>query len=156
MKQWTKEIVINAPIEQVWLLFDGSLENMQKIMPQVVEHKPIKTTEDRVGSVYRQTYKEGKRTEVYDVRTLEYSNQSDQKRLKVDFTLANLFEITALYQLNKVNDKTLFEYTVTNRPLKWYVNLFLLFASDKVVVEFLERVKKVAEATQEGIENHRD
>lgn len=58
-----------------------------------------------------------------------------------------MFEITAFYELNKINDnKTSFTYTVTNRPLKWFVKLFLLFATDKVVVEFLERVKKVAEA----------
>lgn len=58
-----------------------------------------------------------------------------------------MFEITAFYELNKINDnKTSFTYTVTSRPLKWYAKLFLLFATDKVVVEFLERVKKVAEA----------
>ncbi|MGG3450292.1 hypothetical protein [Domibacillus aminovorans] len=41
MKQWIKDIEIEAPIEQVWKLFDGSLENMQKLMPQVMENKPI-------------------------------------------------------------------------------------------------------------------
>lgn len=146
MKQWTKDIEINAPIEQIWLLFDGSLENMQKIMPQVVEQKPIKITEEVVGSVYRQKYKEGKRIEEYDVETLDYLNAPNQKKLKVGFTLANMFEITALYELNKISEsRTLFKYSVTNRPLKWFVKIFLLFASDKVVVTFLERVKKVAE-----------
>lgn len=147
MKQWTKDIDINSPIEQVWKLFDGSQDEMQKIMPQVVEHTPIKITEDRVGSIYRQKYKEGKRIEEYDVETLEYTNALNHKKLKVGFTLANMFEITALYELNKINDnKTSLKYTVTNRPLKWFVKLFLLFGNDKVVVEFLERVKSVAEA----------
>ncbi|GAA0378739.1 SRPBCC family protein [Bacillus horti] len=147
MKQWTKEIEIDAPIEQIWLLFDGSLETMQKIMPQVVDNKPIKITDEVVGSIYRQKYKEGNRIEEYDVETLEYLNTPDQKKLKVGFTLANMFEITALYQLRKISEtKTLFKYSVTNRPLKWFVSLFLLFASDKVVVQFTERVKEVAEA----------
>jgi len=116
-------------------------------MPQVVEHKPVKITEEGVGSVYRQKYKEGKRIEEYDVETLEFSNQPDQKKLKVGFTLANMFEITAFYELTKVNHhKTSFTYTVTNWPLKWFIKLFLLFATEKVVVEFLERVKSVAEA----------
>jgi ligand-binding SRPBCC domain-containing protein len=118
MKQWTKAIEINAPIEQVWGFLNGSLENMQQIMPNVVENKPVKITEEVVGS----------------------------KRLKVGFTLANMFEITAFYELHKISeDKTSFQYTVTNKPLKWFVKLFLVFASDKVVVEFLERVKNVAE-----------
>jgi ligand-binding SRPBCC domain-containing protein len=147
MKTWTKDIEIDASIEQVWKFLSGSLDDMQKIMPQVVEHKPVKITEEGVGSVYRQKYKEGKRIEEYDVETLEFSNQPDQKKLKVGFTLANMFEITAFYELTKVNDhKTSFTYTVTNRPLKWFVKLFLLFATEKVVVEFLERVKSVAEA----------
>lgn len=146
MKQWTKDIEINAPIEKIWSLFDGSLENMQKIMPQVVENEPIKITEEMVGSVYRQKYKEGKRIETYDIETLAYSNEPNEKKLSVGFTLANMFEITALYELKKIDDqKTLFTYTVTNRPLKWFVKLFLIFATDKVVVEFLERVKNVAE-----------
>jgi carbon monoxide dehydrogenase subunit G len=45
MKQWTKEIEINAPIEKVWNLLNGSLEQMQKIMPQVIGNSPVKLTE---------------------------------------------------------------------------------------------------------------
>ncbi|MGR7909846.1 SRPBCC family protein [Lysinibacillus capsici] len=147
MKTWTKTININAPIENVWKLLDGSLADMQKIMPQVIENKPVKVTEGGVGSIYRQKYKEGKRIETYDVETLEYSNTPDKKILKVGFVLANLFEITAYYELNKINEtETSFTYSVTNNALKWFVKLFLLFASDKVVVQFLERVKTVAEA----------
>jgi len=147
MKTWTKTININAPIENVWKLLDGSLADMQKIMPQVIENKPVKVTEEGLGSIYRQKYKEGKRIETYDVETLEYSNTPDKKILKVGFVLANLFEITAYYELNKINEtETSFTYSVTNNALKWFVKLFLLFASDKVVVQFLDRVKTVAEA----------
>ncbi|WP_285767261.1 SRPBCC family protein [Peribacillus sp. SI8-4] len=151
MKSWKKEIEINAPIEHVWKYLDGSLENMQKIMPQVIEQKPIKITEEVVGSIYRQKYREGKRTEEYDIETLAYTNEPDEKKLKVGFILAKMFEITALYELNKINDsQTSFTYTVTSRPLKWYLKLLLIFATDKVVVEFLERFKKVAEAETGG------
>ncbi|MGE7879361.1 SRPBCC family protein [Peribacillus muralis] len=147
MKSWKKEIEINASIEHVWKYFDGSIENMQQIMPQVIEQKPVKVTEEVVGSIYRQKYREGKRTEEYDIETLVYTDEPDEKKLKVGFILAKMFDITALYELNKINDsRTSFTYTVTSRPLKWYLKLLLLFATDKVVVEFLERVKKVAEA----------
>lgn len=147
MKQWTREIEINAPIDHVWSYLDGTLEQMQKIMPQVMENTPIKVTDDVVGSVYRQKYKEGKRIEEYDVHTLDYLNSPQEKRLKAGFTLANLFEITALSELFQVGDeKTRLRYTVTNQALKWFVKLFLVFASDKVVLQFLERVKEVAES----------
>lgn len=146
MKQWTKEMEINVPIEKLWQLFDGSLENMQKIMPQVVANKPIKVTDAGVGSIYLQKYKEGKRIMEYEVETVEYAKEPHFKKLKVAFTLANMFAITAKYELEKINDtRTRFTYTVTNSPLKWYVKLLLMFASDKVVVEFVERVKKGAE-----------
>lgn len=147
MKTWTKNIEINAPIEHVWKFFNGSLEDMQKIMPQIVENTPVKITEEVVGSVYRQKYKEGKHIQEYDVETFEYLDTPDKKRLKVGFTLANLFEITAFYELRKINEsKITFTYTVTNRPLKWLVKIFLIFASEKVVVKFVDRVKSVAEA----------
>ncbi len=147
MKQWTKEIEIDAPIEHVWKFFDGSLENMQKIMPQVVENKPLTITDGVVGSVYLQKYKEGKRVMEYDVETLEYIDSANEKKLKIGFTLANMFDITARFELVKINDQlTFFKYTATNSPLKWFVKLFSLFATDKVVVEFVERVKKVAES----------
>ncbi|MGE8203893.1 SRPBCC family protein [Heyndrickxia sp. NPDC080065] len=146
MKSWSKEIAIDTPIDQVWGLLDGSIEDMQKIMPQVVDYKPIKVTDEGVGSIYLQKYKEGKRTQEYEVETLEYENFPDKKKLKVGFSLANMFEITALYELSQINrEKTLFKYTCTNRPLKSFLKLFLFFASDKVVMKFCERVKNVAE-----------
>jgi len=150
LKQWTREIEINTPIEYVWSYLNGSIEQMQKIMPQVVENKPIKLTDEVVGSVYRQKYKEGKRIEEYDVHTLEYVNHPDDKKLKIGFTLANMFEITARYELRRVNDqKTVLTYTATNKALKWFVKLFMIFATEKVVVEFLETVKRVAESEYE-------
>ncbi|KAB2331444.1 SRPBCC family protein [Bacillus mesophilum] len=147
MKEWTKTIEIDAPIDYVWSFLDGSVENMQRIMPEVLENKPVKVTEEKVGSIYRQKYKEGKRIEEYDVETLEYLNTPDKKNLKVGFTLAKMFEITAKYELRKINDqKTEFTYTTRNEPLKAFLKLFLFFAGDRVVVKFCEKVKKEAEA----------
>lgn len=58
-----------------------------------------------------------------------------------------MFEITAQYEMVKLEDhKTILKYTTTNRPLKWFVKLLLLFSTDKVVIEFVERVKKVTES----------
>jgi hypothetical protein len=146
MKKWTKEIEIDAPIEKIWALFDGSLVNTQKIMPQVVSHTPVKVTEEGVGSIYRQQYKEGKRVEEYDVETFVYLDTPDHKKMKVGFNLANYFEITAGYELTKINEhQSRFKYTTTNKPLKAIFKLFLWFASDKVVVKFVEKVKEVAE-----------
>ena len=153
MKTWTSDIEIKAPIEQVFKYFSGSLEEMQKIMPKVIDQQPIKVTEEYVGSVYRQKYKEGKRVEEYDVKTLEYLNEADHKQLKIGFNLSNIFEITAAYEFKNLDEnKTYLKYTTSNRPLKWFVKIFLFFASDKVVVEFLERVKQVAETEAKEIE----
>lgn len=153
MKKWTKEISIDAPIEVVWKLLDGSLEDMQRIMPQVVENTLIKDTPDKIGSVYSQVYKEGKRTQRYDVTTLHYLNTPLKKELKVGFILANMFDITAEYQLVKLDEnKTLFTYSTTNKPLKWFIKLILKLAnSDKVVVQFTNRVKEVAEAEAKAV-----
>ncbi|SDR03948.1 SRPBCC family protein [Virgibacillus salinus] len=147
MKKWSEEIEIDAPIEQVWKLLDGTLENMQKVMPNVIANEPVKVTDELVGSIHRQKYKEGKRVEEYDVETLLYQNQPDYKEMKVGFTLANMFDITAHYELKKLDEsKTYFRYETTNQPLKWFMKLLIKLAiSNKVVVKFVNRVKQVAE-----------
>lgn len=146
MKTWTKATEINAPIEKVWNLFNGNLEDMQKIMPQVVENKPILLTEEKVGSRYLQKYREGKKIHEYEVITLAYEDQSTYKNLKIGFNLANMFDITANFELKSIDStKTYFTYTTSNEPLKWFLKPLVKFGSDKVVVQFVERVKKVAE-----------
>ncbi|WP_075617750.1 SRPBCC family protein [Paenisporosarcina indica] len=146
MKQWTKSIEINAPIEEVWQYVDGDLEKMQQIMPNVVNNTPVTVTDEVVGSVFRQEYREGNRVESYDVHVIEYENTPTHKKMKVAFSLAKLFDITAKYELTAVSDsKTSLTYTTSNKALKWFVHLFLLFASEKTVVKFVEHVKKVAE-----------
>ncbi|WP_090867886.1 SRPBCC family protein [Oceanobacillus limi] len=152
MREWKKAKNINAPIEHVWKFLDGSLEDMQKIMPNVIENEPIKETENGVGTIYRQKFKEGKKVQEYDVETLLYENTADHKKMKVGFTLANMFEITTTYEVEKLDeDKTYFVYSTTNKPLKWPAKLLMkLGGGDKVVVQFVERVKQVAESEIEA------
>lgn len=147
MKEWTRDIEINAPLDQVWKLLDGTLEDMQKIMPNVIENELVTGSENGVGAVYRQKYREGKKVQEYNVKTLVYENEADFKKLKVGFNLANMFDITTTYEVKKLSDHTTyFRYTTTNTPLKWVTKLLLkLVNSDKVVVQFVERVKQVAE-----------
>lgn len=146
MKKWSSEIEIDAPIEQVWALFDGSLEDMQRIMPQVIANESIEETDDVVGSIHLQKFKEGKQVMEYMVETLEYVNNPNEKKKKIGFTLSDIFEVTRGYELIKLEEhKTLFKYTSTNRALKLYVRLFSLFASNKVSLGFVQRVKEVAE-----------
>ena len=146
MKKWSREIEIDAPIEQVWALFDGSLEDMQKIMPQVTANESIEETDEIVGSIHLQKFKEGKQVMEYLVETLEYVNTPEEKKKEIGFTLADIFEVTRGYELIMLDDhKTLFKYTSTNRALKLYVRLFSLFASNKVSLSFVQRVKEVAE-----------
>jgi hypothetical protein len=125
---------------------------MQKIMPQVIENEPITITEEGTGSVYRQKFKEGKRVQEYDVNTLDFLDTPDHKKLKVGFTLANMFEITAAYELRKLDEQnTWFQYSTTNQPFKWYMKLLLslFLGNNKIVVKFVERVKHVAESENE-------
>ncbi|MDP4549959.1 SRPBCC family protein [Alkalihalobacillus macyae] len=148
-KKWDKSIVVNAPIETVWHYLDGSLENMQKIMPNVVDNQPVHITDHVIGSVHRQSYREGKRVMEYDVHTLDYNNQDTYKKLKIGFNLAKMFQIEGCYELTKESDSvTNMRYTGFNKPLKWYIKPFALLSGDKVVNEFLERVKRVAEGKE--------
>ncbi|MBC1870276.1 SRPBCC family protein, partial [Listeria seeligeri] len=59
MMTWNEEMVIEANIEVIWNLFQ--LENIQRIMPQIIENEVIEMKEGIVGARYRQKYQEGKR-----------------------------------------------------------------------------------------------
>ncbi len=147
MKSWTEEGQISTPIEHVFSYFNGSLEQMQKVMPQVIENTPVKETDQVIGSVYRQKYKEGEEVQEYDVETLEYINTPDHKRLKIGFVLADMFDITAAYELKKLDEhRTLFTYTATNAPLNEQAESFLKFATNQVVIDFVNQVKMIAES----------
>lgn len=94
-----------------------------------------------VGSLYSQKYKEGKRIMEYDVEILEYLDASNEKGGN-RFYPCKMFEITAQYELIKLDDHKIYlKYATTNRPLKWFGKLLLLFSTDKVVIEFVKRVK---------------
>lgn len=100
-----------------------------------------------MGTVYLQKYREGKRIMTYNVETLAYANTPNEKMMKVGFTLGNMLELTAQYELVKLGEITTpLHYTMTNHPLKWFLKLLIRFSSDKVVIEFVEHVKKVAES----------
>lgn len=146
LKSWTKSIEIDVPIDEVWQYVDGDLPKMQEIMPNVVSNTPKTVTDEKIGSVYSQKYREGNRVETYDVLVKDYINEPTRKKMEVTFVLANLFDISAKYELTSITDsKTRLTYTSTNKALKWFVHIMLVFANEKTIVKFVEHVKQVAE-----------
>lgn len=146
MKKWSEEIEINAPIEQVWQLIDGPIEEMQKIMPNLIENEPITITDEMIGSVHRQSFKVGKRFQTFDIKTLQYKNNPEEKHITLSFIHGGLFEIITSYDVKEINEaKTHFRYTTATKPLKWYLRFFMLLGSGKVAKQFVKHVKRVAE-----------
>ncbi|TQR21215.1 SRPBCC family protein [Psychrobacillus vulpis] len=147
MQTWHKEIQIPAPIETVWNLFQ--LDQIQRIMPNVVEHKPLEIKEGVVGSTYQQTYKEGKRTETYIVTDIEHENTPNKKHNKIEFSLAKVFKIQAAFTLIKVDDQTTtFIYTGQNEGINLMGRILTKLATkkqnEKVVNGFVELVRTEA------------
>lgn len=147
MLTWHKETTIQAPIETIWNLFD--LDNIQRIMPNIVEHKPLEIKEGVVGSTYEQTYKEGNRTQTYIVTDIEYENTTHKKHNKIEFTLAKLFKIQAGFTLIKIDEQnTQFIYTGQNEGVNFMGRMLSKMGSqkqnDKVVNDFVELVRTEA------------
>ena len=147
MLTWKKEIVIPASIETVWQLFQ--LDQIQRIMPNVVEHKPLEIKEGVVGSTYLQTYQEGKRKETYIVTDLEYENTEQKKHSKIAFTLAKAFNIEASFTLIKIDDQsTRFIYSGKNEGTNFLWRMLTQLggkkSNEKVVNDFVELVKAEA------------
>ena len=147
MLTWHKEITIPVPIETIWNLFD--LDNIQRVMPNIVEHKPLEIKEGVVGSTYEQTYKEGKRTQTYIVTDIEYENTTHKKHNKIEFTLENLFKIQAGFTLIKIDyNSTRFIYTGQNEGVNFIGRILSKMGSkkqnEKVVNDFVELVRTEA------------
>lgn len=147
MKTWEHETTINAPIEEVWQLFDGPVEKIKKVMPNIISIEQIKETESQIGNVYRQRFKNGKRIQTYDVETLEYQNGPDYKKLKTKFTIPRMMTITTLYSLQKIEEgKVKFYYESTNEPLRLRMRILQLFVGKKHIISFVDHVKAIAES----------
>lgn len=147
MIKWHEERIIPVNIETIWHLFE--LENIQRIMPNVVENKVLEQKEGVVGSTYQQKYKEGKRIETYIVEDLEYENTPLKKHNKIGFTLAKAFEIEASFTLHKIGeDQTKFIYQGENKGLNFLGKVLLKLGGEKnnnkVVTEFMDRVETEA------------
>lgn len=145
MLTWYEEIVIPVNIELVWKLF--SLENMQRIMPQVVEMKILEAKDGVVGSTYEQTYSEGKRTQTYIVTDLEHEDTSLKKHNTSAFTLAKLFDIKVSYTLIKLSEeetRLIYQGQNKGRGLlgKLLVQMSKLGNSDKEADAFIMRVSE--------------
>lgn len=147
MIKWHEERIIPVNIETIWKLFQ--LENIQRIMPNVIENKVIEKKEGVVGSKYEQKYKEGKRIETYIVEDLEHENIPDKKHHKIGFTLAKAFQIEAAYTLIKIGDnETRFIYQGQNMGLNFLGKTLLKLGGEKnnkkVVIDFMDRVEEEA------------
>ncbi|WP_456272984.1 SRPBCC family protein [Bacillus sp. AK031] len=139
MIHWKEEKAIPANIEKVWTLF--SEENMPRIMPKVIENKPVYEAEGVVGSKYEQKYQEGKRTETYIVES--------RKHKRIGFVIAKAFEIDLSFTLEKIDEtSTNFIYEGTNKGKNFVGRAMLKLGGDKnnnkVVQEFMDRVEKEA------------
>ncbi|ARQ06112.1 SRPBCC family protein [Macrococcoides canis] len=150
MLTWKETIIIPANIETIWQLFD--IDQMQRIMPQVIDMRVIDKKPGVVGSTYEQTYKEGKRIMKYIVTDLEHEDTPSRKHNRSGFKLANMFAIEADYVLERINDhETCFTYSGQNEGINLLGKIMLKVMpkkqNDKVVQSFMERV--YTEATKE-------
>ncbi|PZX07608.1 hypothetical protein C7437_101727 [Psychrobacillus insolitus] len=150
MKKWKKEIMIQAPIEFAWNFFYGDLEKKKMIFPKVMDEEIIKQTENRTGSIIKQTYQNGNSTEQYDLTIKKYINEVNSKVLAESFILNNRFKMTTEYELVSLTDNsTKFIYTSINKPKNPLLGIFQLFGSDEVILNFMERTKEAIESEYE-------
>ncbi|MBM7553591.1 SRPBCC family protein [Thalassobacillus pellis] len=152
MITWKEEKVIDYDIETIWELFSD--KNIKRIMPKVEQHELIEKTEGEVGAKHRQTYREGKRLETYEVETLEYEDNEARKQKRIKFVIGFAFEVDLRFTLEKLEEnKTRFIYEGSNKGVNFVGKAMLKFANKKgnerVVQEFMERVEQEAALEEE-------
>lgn len=148
MITWKEETLINANIEKVWELFKD--QHIKRIMPKVISHELVEGEETMAGAKHQQTYGEGKRVETYIVHTLAYEDHEEEKYKKVNFVLGKAFDTTFSFKLLKESEEqTRLIYEGENKGANFVGKAMLKLAGkkqdNKVVLEFLDRVKREAE-----------
>ena len=115
-----------------------------------MDEEIIKQTENRTGSIIKQTYQNGNFTEQYDLTIKKYINEVNNKVLTESFILNNRFKMTTEYELVRLTENsTKFIYTSINKPKNPLLGVFQLFGSDEVILNFMERTKEAIESEYE-------
>jgi hypothetical protein len=145
--QWKEEIGIDAGIEAVWTLF--RIENMHRIMPNIAANEWKDRKEGVVGSTFLQTYREGKRTETYEVSILDYKDEPEEKRMRLAFVLAKAFEVDFTFTLQRVEERrTRLIYEGSNRGVNFVGRAMMKLGGEsnnrKVVTDFLQKAEREA------------
>ncbi|MFC0190102.1 SRPBCC family protein [Fictibacillus aquaticus] len=146
MITWRSEREIAVNIEEVWELFND--DQIQRIMPNVVEHVLLEKKPGMVGSNYKQSYKEGKRVETYVVTVLEFEETETRKHQKWSFVLGKAFEIEFSFTLTKLDEgRTRFLYEGQNKGINFLGRVLMKLgekSNNKVVQDFMDTVEREA------------
>jgi len=147
MKKWSHEITISAPIEGVWSLFDYSQDQTKKIIPKLISIEPVEQTEELVGSVYRQVFRQRGVVQEHFIKILDYKDTPDYKLLKTNFEIEGMINVTTTYEVKRLSkNKTSFKTEIINEPLRLDMKFMLFFAGKKPAVDFCKQVQLAAEA----------
>ncbi|RAZ68315.1 SRPBCC family protein [Planococcus maitriensis] len=149
MVKWKESMVIEAPIEQVWELFQD--EQIQRIMPKVESHDLLEGENNAMGAKHAQVYTEGKQQQRYIVETLSYVDEPGRKYRETSFGMGQMFKVRYAFSLEKETEQsTRFIYEGENKGMNVTGKMMLLAGSKKAarntVLNFMNRVKEQAES----------
>jgi len=146
MKKLSHDVKVHAPIEDVWALFDLSLKQTKRIMPNIVSVEPIEETEEMIGSSYRQVVRQKRTQQEFLIEVVEYEDTPTYKCLKTNFEIPNMLDVTNVYKMEKIDDRTTtFISETINIPLRWDMKILLFFTGKRSVVDLCRRVQEAAE-----------
>ncbi len=148
MVKWKEQVVIEAPIDRVWDLFQD--EHIQRIMPKVESHELLEGKSDTTGAKHAQVYTEGKQQQRYIVETLSYVDEPERKYRETAFEMGQMFNVRYAFSLEKETEQsTRFIYEGHNKGISVTAKMMLLAGSKKAarntVLNFMNRVKEQAE-----------
>ena len=149
MVKWKEQLVIEAPIDRVWELFQD--EEIQRIMPKVESHDLLEGENNAAGAKHAQVYTEGKQQQRYIVETLSYVDEPERKYRETAFEMGQMFKVRYAFSLEKESaHSTRFIYEGQNKGMSVTGKMMLLAGSKKAarntVLNFMNRVKEQAES----------
>lgn len=149
MTTWKDSIQIEAPIEVVWNIF--SEDNFKRVMPKVTSHELISFDKTTNTSIYKETYREGKREETYELTETIILDSANEKESIFHFTIAKMIHSNGKFHLKQLDEQTtIFTYSGETKGVSFLGKTMMKLASKKkdeqIVTEFLQLVKQEAES----------
>lgn len=150
MHTLNSEIIVNRNINKCFSLFNFEESNMKLLDPTIIFHTPIKETNQKIGSIYKEARDDNGNLFEIELEIIGYKDEECEKFIEVEFEIEKQLNVKYSYKLEKVEDfKTKIIYTITTTEKSMLTKILLKFSKrnkNDEITKHLIYIKSILES----------